>query len=81
MYEYFLTTKDNPYDPFEKFDEWLAFDNRMGYGTSQYLARIANTSASLTEAEYNEEIRRAIDEIIRIDPFDLFRVVRRETST
>lgn len=80
LYEYCLTTKDNPYDPFDNFDEWLSFDNRMGYGTPQYLARIAKTSPSLSETEYNEEVKRSIEEIVRLDPFDLYRIVRRKVS-
>ena len=29
--ECMLTTIDNPFDPFEQFDEWLMFDKQKGY--------------------------------------------------
>ena len=62
-----LTTIDNPYDPFTQFSDWLMYDNLNGYGSSNYLARIARTSDSLSDEENNEEIERAIDEIIKYD--------------
>lgn len=62
-----VTTKDNPYDPFEQFDQWLLYDNEKGYGTCSYLARIAQTSDALSDEENDEEIERAIDEMIKYD--------------
>ena len=55
-----LTTKDNPYDPFNQFDSWFIYDVTNGYNTCGYLARIAHTSDALTEPENNAEIERAI---------------------
>jgi len=63
--EYMLTTVDNPYNPFNQFDEWYEFDVLKGYNTCAYLARIANTSYSLSEDLNNKEIDMAIDEIIK----------------
>lgn len=60
-----LTTNDNPYNPFSEFTEWLAEDMRLGYNTPGYLARIANTSDELSEADNDEAIEIAIDEIIK----------------
>lgn len=62
-----LTTFDNPFDPFEEFDSWFAFDENKGYHSTGYLARIARTSDGLTEAENQRELERAIDEIIKYD--------------
>ncbi len=39
-----LTTLDNPFDPFSQFDEWYAWDERAGYHTTSFLARIVKTS-------------------------------------
>ena len=64
---YMLTTKDNPYDPWTKWDEWFAFDQEKGYNTCNYLARIAITSLDMTDEENDLEITRAIDEIIGYD--------------
>ena len=45
------TTIDNPYDPFDQFDDWLKYDMERGYGTSEMLARIAVTSDDYTEEQ------------------------------
>lgn len=76
--ECMLTTHDNPYDPFEQFTSWLMFDIEKGYYSCAYLARIAKTSEQMTQKENNEEIERAIDEIIMYDPFDIYKKVWRK---
>jgi len=77
---YFITTVDNPYNPFSQFDEWLLFDNEKGYGTCGYLDRIAQTSDQFTEDENEEEMERAIDEIIKYDFRNLYKKVRFEIN-
>lgn len=72
-----LTTFDNPFNPFEQFTSWLLFDSEKGYNSCAYLDRIAKTSDSLTDAENDQEIERAIDEIIRLDPLNIYTKVRR----
>lgn len=72
-----LTTFDNPYNPFEQFTSWLLFDNEKGYNTCGYLARIAKLSDDMTEKETNEEIERAIDEIIKYDFMNIYKKVWR----
>ena len=62
--EYMLTTVDNPFDPFTRFDEWLAYDTRMGYHSSAFLDRIAIVSNDLSEADQALAIQNAIDEIV-----------------
>lgn len=76
--ETMLTTVDNPYDPFEEFTQWLLFDNEKGYGTCDYLGRIARTSDQLSQEENDEEIERAIDEIIALDFRNIYKKVMRE---
>ena len=65
---YGLTTKDNPYDVFRDYINWMNFDHQKGYNTAEYLARIARTSDDLSEDENQKEIERAIDEIIKFHP-------------
>ncbi len=62
-----ITTIDNPYNPFTQFDEWLQFDISKGHYSLGYLGRIAKTSEQLSDEENNDEIERAIDEIIEYD--------------
>ena len=71
--EVMLTTFDNPYSPFDQFTLWHLFDKERGYNTCELLARIAHTSDDLTDQENNAEIDRAIDEIIKHDPFNLYK--------
>ena len=74
---YMLTTIDNPFDPFEQFTSWFLFDIEKGYNTCSYLARIAKTSDQFSEKENDEEIERAIDEIIKYNPLNIYKKVRR----
>lgn len=67
-----LSTIDNPYDPFDDFKNWFLFDVQHGYNSCAYLARIARTSDQLTEKEMNEEIEKAIDEIIELDFMNVY---------
>lgn len=72
-----LTTIDNPYDPFEQFTQWFLFDEEKGYHSTSYLGRIARTSDQLSDRENDEEIERAIDEIIRYNPLGIYKKVRK----
>jgi len=62
-----LSTFDNPYNPFEQFDSWFMFDMDKGYSSCCYLDRVARTSDQLSEKENDDEIERAIDEIMKYD--------------
>mgnify|MGYP000015256793 FL=1 len=68
-----LTTFDNPFDPIDQFNDWWRYDTDHGYNSCQYLARIAKTTDQFSENENAIEIERAIDEIIRLDPFGIYR--------
>lgn len=70
-----ITTIDNPFDPFKDFRNWYDFDTQKGYYTSSKLARLTNLSNDMTEKEKNEEIERAIDRLIQIDPFDMYKKI------
>lgn len=70
-----ITTIDNPYNPFEQFDSWFLFDVEKGYNTCAYLGRIARTSESLSDAENDNEVERAIDEIIKYDVENIYKKV------
>lgn len=78
--DFMLTTVDNPFDPFEQFTSWLLFDKEKGYDSCERLARIANTSDEMTEKEINNEIERAIDEIIKYDFLDIYKKAIRNNS-
>jgi hypothetical protein len=59
-----LSTSDNPYNPLTEFDEWDAYDRQQGYNTSAYLDRVLKTTLEFGEEVYNQDLERAIDEIV-----------------
>ena len=73
-----LTTVDNPFDPFNQFDEWLAFDHEKGYMTCEYLGRIAKTSSDLGEMDQKFAVDAAIDEIVKLNVLGIYKKVTRE---
>lgn len=81
MTECALTTFDNPFDPFDQFDQWFNFDTDKGYNSCSYLDRIARTSDQLSEEENNQEIERAIDEIIKYDFRNIYKKVKKEVKS
>ena len=62
-----LSTIDNPYNPFDNPVDWRTYDNEMEHYSNEYLARMANTSDGLTDEENDEEVERAIDDILAND--------------
>lgn len=75
-----LTTIDNPFDPFDQYDDWYAYDALLGYHTPQYLARIVITSDDLPVPLQNREIELGIDEIIEENINGLYKKVTREVE-
>ena len=70
-----ITTVDNPYNPFDDFTSWLMFDIEKGYDTNGKLARIVEIKDEMTEQEQEDEIERAIDRLISIDPMDIYKKI------
>lgn len=70
-----LTTIDNPYNPYTNWDEWRAYDESKGYCCCAYLARLALTSDSLTEEENDEEIYKAMLQILTFDPLKIYKLI------
>lgn len=67
-----LSTIDNPFNPFEDYSSWLMFDKEKGYDSAERLMRIAKLTDDMTQKEENEEIERAIDEIIKYDILNVY---------
>lgn len=70
-----LTTFDNPFDPFEDFTSWMLFDKEKGYDSSERLMRIAKLSDDMTQKEVDDEIERAINEIIKYDFMNIYKKI------
>lgn len=76
MNQCMITTFDNPYNPFDQFEQWFLFDVEKGYNTCSYLGRIANISEDLSDEEVKIETERAIDEIIKNDFMNIYKKIR-----
>lgn len=72
-----VTTIDNPYDPFEQFPQWLAFDNAKGYNTINLLGRLVKTSDDLSEADQIVANNEAVNEIVEYNILGIYRRVKR----
>jgi hypothetical protein len=75
MEQQWITTLDNPFDPFTQFDDWFAYDTDHGYNTCSYLDRIANTSNELSDYDNDQAIDVAIDEIMRLNITGMYKRV------
>ena len=79
-HEVMLTTIDNPFNPFDDFDNWLMFDREKDHKCCELLARNANISDEMSQFEIDEEVERALDESIKHDPLDIYQKVTRPAS-
>lgn len=84
--ESMITTIDNPFNPFEQYEDWQRFDEEKGYYTNNRLARILeanniNLFEDLSQLEIDKATEFAIDELVRLDFLDLYKKVTRETVT
>lgn len=80
MVRCFLTTFDNPYSPYEQFEEWYRYDTDHGYNSSGLLMRLAETSSQFTDNENAYEIEKAIDRIVAADPQSIYKKLKIEVK-
>lgn len=71
----FLTTSDNPFDPFTQFDAWFQYDTEHGYNTCGLIDRFLPNSRSFDASEQNDEVNAVIDKIVQLDPLNQYIVV------
>lgn len=82
MTESMLTTVDNPFDPFESFDEWYHYDCMLARQQNRptccsYLARVMLVADDVSDAEYNQVQNDMIDEICQLNLTGTYRKVSR----
>ena len=79
MAKVMLSTIDNPFNPFENYAAWSAYDVSSGYHTAEFLARIAQTSDQLSDSDYELAIEQAVDECVSENVLGIFiKVVKEE---
>lgn len=77
MREVMLTTLDNPFDPFENFQEWYKIDMQFKYNTCALVARLCpQPSESLPESYVNAINENIIDRWVNMFPLTYKKVVR-----
>jgi hypothetical protein len=81
MLQHMLTTVDNPYDPFDQFNEWFDWDLANGYHTPSLLARLVKSSDEISEADQASAVEQAIDDIVKINGAGNYRKVSKEIET
>ena len=77
--QFHITTIDNPFNPFENFDEWFQFDVEKGYYSCSKIARLVDNIENTEEKQEDELLEEAIDRLIEIDPLDIYRKLVKET--
>lgn len=75
-----LTTIDNPYNPFEQWDEWYAMDHQLGHNTCEFLARVADAPDNLTPEQTDKLLIAVIDEICRLNVRGIDKKIYRSQS-
>lgn len=75
MDDTFLTTRDNPYNPFTEYVAWYGWDIVHHHpNTSGWLAKLAHTSPDLSDSVNENVIAQAMQTIVDTDP-DTYRIV------
>lgn len=70
-----ITTRDNPYDPLDEFDQWYVYDTQHGYNTCSILDRLSKTSESQSQVEFTSDIEETIDRMIDLFPIFYKKIV------
>lgn len=73
-----ITTIDNPFDPIDDFDNWFLFDVEKGYYSCNKIARLIEEFDGMTQIEEDQQLEKAIDRLIQIDPLDIYKKVVKE---
>lgn len=66
--EYWVTSSDNPYDPFTEWDKWYEADRQLGYNLPGYVARdpdVALLPSDAPPAVLQRALESSIDAICR----------------
>ena len=65
----YLTTKDNPWDPFKHWDEWLRYDIEKGYQTCEKIDKLSPMSDILPTTITSEILEKAYDQLINLGAY------------
>lgn len=78
MTQTWLTTADNPFNPFDDHDNWRRFDEQHGYFTTNFIARVCRSSDEMSEELQNQAWNDAIEDILKYANTNNYQKVTRE---
>lgn len=71
-----ITTVDNPFDPFTQWERWFNFDEQHNYKTCERVARLAHCDpTTLTEKENDEFVNQALISLVDMYGDNVYRIV------
>ncbi len=78
--QYRITTIDNPYCPWTQFKQWYAYDLQQGYNTLGWLDVVTFCYEGMSDDDYEIEIEKGINELLRIDVYGKFLKIKKPES-
>lgn len=76
--ETWVTTLDNPFDPFDDYENWKRFDEDYGYHTESLICRYLEASPEFGEDIYNKAVEDAVDKVVHYNFTGNYRKVIKE---
>ena len=73
-----LTTIDNPFSPFDQFEEWNQYDQEKGYMTINLLCRCMHAPEELSQEEKDYEMTKVSEQIARLNLLGNYKLVSKE---
>lgn len=79
--ETFITTFDNPFDPFTDFNEWCSYDCQLGYNTCALIDRVYNAFLDSNEIDEFESEKLRVESMKRIVSLmpNVYKLIQKET--
>ena len=75
-----LTTIDNPFSPFDEFEEWNRFDQEKGYMTVSLLCRCMHAPEELSQEEKDYEMTKESERLARLNLLGNYKLVSKEVN-
>ena len=74
--EVWITTVDNPFDPFTQWDRWFNFDEQNNYKTCARVAAFAHCNEeNLSPTENREMVNQALIRLVELYGEGVYRLV------
>lgn len=71
--ETWLTTIDNPFDPFEESDNWRRYDEDHGYYTNSLMARCLSVHDEMSDDAFNFQVEQIVDELVKLNLLGIYK--------